>query len=96
MWIEPIVLYKDFFKTPVSEYFQKLIKYVILYCCSFLLVHYLNQIIPWPNDILRYFGMIVVSLVVPLLILGSINAVTPEMRFVIHHLKPLVKKEETV
>ena len=96
MWIEPIVLYQDYFKAPVSEYFQKLIKYVILYSCSFLLVHYLNQIIPWSNDILRYFGMIVVSLVVPLLILGSINAATPEMRFVIHHLKPLVKKEETV
>ncbi len=94
MWVEPIVLYRDYFKTSVSEYFGKLLKYVILYGCSFLLVRYLNQIIPWGNDIIRYFGMIAMSMIMPLLILGGFNAKTAEMRFVISHLKPLVKKEE--
>lgn len=96
MWVEPIVLYRDYFKSPVSEYFKKLFKYVFLYGCSFLLVNYLNQMIPWENDIIQYFGMICVSSAVSLLILGGFNIKTPEMRFVISHLKPLVKKEETL
>ena len=96
MWVEPIVLYRDYFKTPVKEYFGKLLKYVVLYGCSFLFVHCLNKNIPWSNDIIRYFGMIVVSFIVPMIILGGLNAKSPEMRFVISHLKPLVKKEEIV
>ena len=37
MWVEPLVLYKDYFQAPVSEYFRKLAKYCILFALAWAL-----------------------------------------------------------
>ena len=92
MWVEPLVLYKDYFQAPVSEYFRKLAKYCILFALAWGATDSLNRVIPWGSELIQYLGMIVISIVIPVFFLVVINLRTPEFRFVMSHLHP--KQEE--
>lgn len=86
MWVEPLVLYKDFFHASVWEYFEKLIRYIILFIAAGITTEYIIRMIPWNGDIQMYFGMIVICAVIPTLIMCLPNLFSKEMKFVVSHL----------
>ena len=91
MWVEPLVLYREYFKAPVREYFIRLARYVLLFLAAWGITNLINHSIAWNSELVQYFGMIVVCLTVPTAVMIGLNVHTPEFRFVINHLHP--KKE---
>lgn len=91
MWVEPMVLYKDFFKVPVKEYFLRSGKYCTQFFAAWFITDRLIQMISWNSDITRYFGIIIICMIIPPLFLVALNGRSEEMCIVLSHLNLMGK-----
>ncbi len=89
MWVEPIVLYRDFFHVPVKEYFVKLLRYGIRFLAAWAVCAWLIQIIPWSGDVIRYLGTIVLCALIPPVFITGLQFSGTEMQYVLRHLKQM-------
>ena len=87
MWVEPLVLYREYFHAPVREYFLRLFRYTVMFAAAWGITDFVNRIIPWPNEIAEYCGMIGICMLIPAAILIGLNAGSEEFRFVMSHLR---------
>lgn len=93
VWVEPYVLYKHHFKSPVWQYFAKYIKYVaetaVLWfmtdrICSFVMGGFAKQILL----------KAIICIVVPNAIICLLNCRSKEFIFIFNKLKGLVEKRK--
>lgn len=93
-WIDPYLIHKYEFNTPVRKFFIKYAKYSAIFLLEFLASYFLTNIISIENKIIDFIVSVTVVIIVPNLILFASTCFSNEYKALIERIKSIFIKDK--